>query len=242
MADEVDRVEAAPERTPSWGLGDAALGFLVGVLLSAVVVGIWAGASGSTQVTLTAIALGEVGLWVGLVGAPVLASRRKGSRHLGEDFGFLLRPSDSRLGVPIGIASQLLLIPLVYVPIQWLFGQRDLSGQAQQLIDQAHGAGPLALLAVVLIVGAPVAEELFFRGLLLRALQRRFASSPRADGWAIAGSSVAFGLAHFELLQLPGLVLFGAVLGVLAVRTGRLGPGIWAHAAFNAVTVLLLAR
>jgi membrane protease YdiL (CAAX protease family) len=242
MADEVDKVEAAPERTPTWGLGDAALGFLAGVLLSAVAVGIWVGASGTTQVSLTAIAIGEVGLWIGLVGAPVSASRRKGTGDLGQDFGFRVRPSDAGPGLPIGIASQLLLIPLVYVPIQWLFGNRDLSGQAQQLIDQAHGAGPLALLAIVLIVGAPVAEELFFRGLLLRALQRRFASSAHADTWAIALSSVAFGLAHFELLQLPGLVLFGAVLGVLAVRTGRLGPGIWAHAAFNAVTVLLLAR
>jgi membrane protease YdiL (CAAX protease family) len=242
VADELDRVEQTPEQTPSWGLGDAALGFLVGVVLSSAVVGIWAGTSGNTTVTLTAIALGEVGLWAGLVGGPVWASRRKGSGDLGEDFGFRVRPADARVGVPIGIASQLLLIPLVYVPIQWLFGNRDLSGQAQQLIDQAHGAGPLTLLAVVLIVGAPVAEELFFRGLLLRALRRRFASAPHADAWAIALSSVAFGLAHFELLQLPGLVLFGAVLGVLAVRSGRLGPGIWAHAAFNAVTVLLLAR
>jgi uncharacterized protein len=54
------------------------------------------------------------------------------------------------------------------------------------------------------------------------------------------GSSVVFGLAHFEPLQLPALILFGVVLGVLAQRTGRLGPGIVAHATFNAVTVLSL--
>ena len=57
---------------------------------------------------------------------------------------------------------------------------------------------------------------------------------------AVATSSVAFGLAHFEALQLPALILFGLVLGVLAQRTGRLGPGIVAHATFNAVTVLSL--
>jgi membrane protease YdiL (CAAX protease family) len=235
-------VEEVAERTPRWGLGDAALGFLVGVLATAVVAGLWAGASGTTDLSLTALALGEVALWVGLVGAPVWASRRKGPGDLGEDFGFRVRASDAGMGVPIGIASQLLLVPIVYLPIQWLFGEHDLSGQAQQIIDKAHGAGPLALLAVVLIVGAPVAEELFFRGLLLRALQRRFAASAHADVWAVAGSSLAFGIAHFELLQLPALVLFGAVLGALAVRTGRLGPGIFAHAAFNAVTVILLAR
>jgi membrane protease YdiL (CAAX protease family) len=37
------------------------------------------------------------------------------------------------------------------------------------------------------------------------------------------------------------LVIFGVVLGGLAWRTGRLGPGIVAHLAFNAITVIQLA-
>jgi membrane protease YdiL (CAAX protease family) len=53
-------------------------------------------------------------------------------------------------------------------------------------------------------------------------------------------TAVCFGLAHFEALQLIGLVGFGVVLGSLAWRTGRLGPGIVAHAAFNAVTFVAL--
>jgi membrane protease YdiL (CAAX protease family) len=85
-------------------------------------------------------------------------------------------------------------------------------------------------------VVAPVVEELFFRGLVLRSLERRVGTA-----WAVVGSAVAFGLAHFELLQLPALVGVGVVCGVLAVRTGRLGPGIFVHAAFNAVAVATLA-
>jgi membrane protease YdiL (CAAX protease family) len=235
-------VEEAAEQTPRWGLGDVALGWLVGVLATAVVAGAWAGASGKTDLSLTALAVSETALWVGLVGAPIWASRHKGTGDLGRDFGFSVGWSDAGLGVPVGIATQLLLVPLIYLPIQWLAGNHDLSAPAKNVIEKAHGPGPLALLAVVLIVGAPIAEELFFRGLLLRALQRRFANSRHTDIWAVAGSSVAFGLAHFELLQLPALVVFGVILGILAVRYGRLGPGIWAHAAFNAVTVILLAR
>jgi len=55
-----------------------------------------------------------------------------------------------------------------------------------------------------------------------------------------------FGLAHFQDVSAGGLVLvtslfaFGVVLAVLAVRSGRLGPGIWAHATFNAFTVVVL--
>jgi membrane protease YdiL (CAAX protease family) len=56
--------------------------------------------------------------------------------------------------------------------------------------------------------------------------------------WAVAGSSIVFGLAHFEALQLPALVAFGVVLGIMAVRTKRLGPSIFAHAGFNLVTMI----
>ena len=85
------------------------------------------------------------------------------------------------------------------------------------------------------MVGAPVIEELFFRGLLLRALKARIGSVG-----AVIASGVLFGLAHFEPLQLPVLALFGVVLGMVALRTGRLGPGICAHAAFNSLAVYSL--
>jgi membrane protease YdiL (CAAX protease family) len=98
------------------------------------------------------------------------------------------------------------------------------------------------LLVVFVAVGAPVVEELFFRGLLLRALQRRV-----PDGAAVAVSAVLFGVAHVQdlapgalLVVIVSLVALGAVLATLAVRTGRLGPGMWTHAAFNASTLVAL--
>ena len=58
--------------------------------------------------------------------------------------------------------------------------------------------------------------------------------------WAIVGSAALFGAAHLEPLQFPALFVFGLVAAVLATRTGRLGPGIWAHVAFNSVAVVNL--
>ena len=84
--------------------------------------------------------------------------------------------------------------------------------------------------------GAPVVEELFYRGLLLRSLQRYL-----ADGPAVVLSGLVFAASHFELLQLPALAVVGVFLAVLVVRTGRLGPAIWCHIAFNTVTVVALA-
>ena len=41
------------------------------------------------------------------------------------------------------------------------------------------------MFALIVVVGAPIAEELFFRGLLLRSIEKRFSIV-----WAIVGSSV----------------------------------------------------
>jgi len=43
---------------------------------------------------------------------------------------------------------------------------------------------------------------------------------------------------HGELIQLPGLALFGALLAVLFYRTGRLGMSIVAHIAFNSLAII----
>ena len=45
---------------------------------------------------------------------------------------------------------------------------------------------------------------------------------------------------HLEALQFLGLFVFGLVAGVLAHRTGRLGPSVAAHVGFNVTTVVTL--
>jgi membrane protease YdiL (CAAX protease family) len=230
---EVDHVS---ERTPRWGLGDAAVGLLVGWVATAIVVSLWVSAGGGqpSDTSLGALAAGEAALWLGLLGAPLVASRRKGAGSLREDFGFSFRWTDPLVGLPIGVVCQVLLVPLIYLPMQQLVSKHDLEEPVRRVTDSAHGGGYIAL-TIVVVVGAPIVEELFFRGLVLRSLQRRF-----GDTWAVLGSAVLFGLAHFELLQLPALVSLGVILGVMAVSTKRLGPSIFAHAGFNLVTMIAL--
>src|SRR5437764_15369278 len=113
-------VEQLSARAPRWGLGDAAVGLLVGWVATAVVLGLWVGAGGTngSNPSLGALAAGEAALWLGLLGAPVLASRRKGTGDLAHDFGFSFRWTDAFAGVPIGVVCQLLLVPLIYLPFQ----------------------------------------------------------------------------------------------------------------------------
>ena len=102
----------------------------------------------------------------------------------------------------------------------------------------------LAVIGILVTVGSPLVEELYFRGLLLSSLLRRLAPSAGKRGpvvVAVVADGLVFALFHFEPLQFLGLAVFGIVLSAVKVRTGRLGTTMAAHAAFNAVTVIALA-
>lgn len=235
--------EPAPASPPPrrWGLGDFVLGFFSGIALSTIATGIWFSITGDEELDLVGQAFGQLGLWTGMVGAALLASRRKGAGRLAEDFGFRARWVDLGIGVVVALVVQLLVLPGIALLLRPLLGEPDVSGPVQELVDKSRGLAYIGLVLSV-AVGAPIVEELFFRGLLLRALQNRF-----SNGLAVILSAVAFGLAHGSTLPLDAVVLvmvslmaFGAVLAILAIRTGRLGPGIVAHAVFNLFTILYL--
>jgi membrane protease YdiL (CAAX protease family) len=73
---------------------------------------------------------------------------------------------------------------------------------------------------------------LFYRGLVQRSLLNRLGR----PAWAIILSAMFFAFAHMQSLQFPALVVVGAVFGVLAWRSGRLGLSIFAHVGFNLTT------
>jgi uncharacterized protein len=191
----------------------------------------------SNQVPLSTVALGQIPYSASILFAALIASWRKGRGPV-TDFGIRIGWLDAPLGAVLGIVTQFAAAAL-YVPlVRWTsVTTHDLDKPARELTDRAHGAGVLLLVLIVVIV-APITEEIFFRGLLLRSLQRRGMGAT----WAIVASSALFAAAHFEPLQFPALFLFGLVAAILATRTGRLGPGIWAHIGFNAIAVAGLLR
>jgi hypothetical protein len=214
-----------------WGLGDVAVG-LIPFLLGAVSL---LGDGEEADPTVGSLVVGSLVYWLFLVGVPVVATRIKGNGVV-TDLGLRVRwPADLGSFV-LGVALQAVVVWALYVPIFWFsdVDTDDVSNEARKLVDSASGAGIVALVLVV-CVGAPIAEEVFFRGLLLRATERRFGT-----GIALVVSTVVFGLGHLQGIQLPALLLFGAVAGVLTVRTGRLGPAILCHMGFNTWTIVQL--
>lgn len=61
-------------------------------------------------------------------------------------------------------------------------------------------------------VGAPIMEEIVFRGLVLRHLQ------PYGKGFAIVMSAFLFGIFHGNLVQMPYAFLVGLVMGYVAIE------------------------
>jgi uncharacterized protein len=232
----------APERRADvrWGLGDAALGWVLaqigGAIAAAIVLAINDDTTDVEDLSLAWVAVAQLGLWIGMLGVPVVASKLKGHGPV-RDYGLRSEGWDAPLGFAAGLLTQLLLIPLLYGPIFWLtdLDSSDLEDPARGLTDRATDSLGITMLILIVGIGAPIVEEIFYRGLLQRSLERRFGVWP-----GILGSALLFGASHFQLLQLPALVLFGIVLGLLAQRTGRLAAPIAAHIVFNMTTVLFL--
>jgi len=96
-----------------------------------------------------------------------------------------------------------------------------------------HRALPFVLNAIVLVIVSPILEELMFRGLGFRLLERY------GHATAIVLTGVAFGVFHGQLQQLPALVAFGCAMGYLRSATSSIYPAIATHALLNLIGVAL---
>ena len=240
----------APLAAPAvirWGLGDVIIGIALWVLgsFAAVVALLVTGQldletdSGGGELSVIALMLSLAGGWIGFVGWPVVASWFKGQRSLVKDFGLSFKPIDLLWGVLGGIAA---LVASVTISVLWtLLNDESAPSNTEFLPDRPGVLTGLAVFVLVALL-TPVAEELFFRGLMLRALGRRWNLTV-----GVIVSSVVFGLFHFQgdsLLDGLAIVIvtaaFGAVFAGLTVLVrGRLGPAIVAHVVVNATAVLV---
>ena len=230
---------ADPSDWGTWGLGDVGVGILASQFLAAVCTVLAMGVAGwksSSDVPMWGLALLQLPMWAGWLGALVVAGR-KGDGVVAE-FGFRAEWIDVPVGLAVGVLLQLVVVPLLYLPVLALMGRtnEDLSKPAKELAARAHGSIGWVLLFLLVGIGAPVVEELFYRGLFQRAMVKR-----RVPAWAsVLVVAAVFAAMHLEALQFLGLFVFGLVAGVLAHRSGRLGPSIAAHVGFNVTTVVTL--
>ena len=113
------------------------------------------------------------------------------------------------------------------------FSTEHLEEMAALLVEGSYGDRAMGLLLVLLV--APFAEELIFRGFIWDCLERQLGGSA-----ALILSSLLFALYHFDPLHVVSVLPLSLALGVLRLRTGSIVPAIAAHFGNNLLAVSML--
>jgi hypothetical protein len=145
-----------------------------------------------------------------------------------------------RFGAGVGIgALAWVFVFVISAALEWLLRQLGQQIGGQQLAVDLLGNVPFAVGIVGVAVVAPIAEELFFRGVTLNAWEREY--GPRRGLW---GSALLFTAIHVPdggIFIVPPILILALVLGITYQRTRSLPMVIGIHAAFNAISTILVA-
>lgn len=231
-APPIDELPGDPEI--SWGVGGALLVFLASMMVTTVVAVILAAkygadptAADTDRVTVITLLANQASL----VGAAYFWVRYlKGSMRA---FGFRTPTMRTvKLGIGVGAAG-VVLSSMTAAVIGWVV----------ELINGAPPASPeqirleatptftiLLLLGLSTIILAPIAEEVFFRGMLHQAIRKRLTFVP-----GVVLSSFVFAIVHVIPIVIPSIFVLAILLAVFYERERNLWVPVIAHTTFNVV-------
>jgi membrane protease YdiL (CAAX protease family) len=151
----------------------------------------------------------------------------------------MIKPIEERENKKLGAGA---LVLWVSVAMAAMFIGSKLGSTVNSLIEKAIGRGshsgldaitsifPLWLTFALMVVAAPIAEELLFRRGLTEAL--------RPWGWklAVLTSGLFFGLYHGNLEQFFYASFMGILLGYVYLYTGKVRYTVFLHMAVNLIS------
>ncbi|MEO6184608.1 MAG: CPBP family intramembrane glutamic endopeptidase [Verrucomicrobiota bacterium] len=157
-----------------------------------------------------------------------------------EAFGFDAPRRGRSLG--LAIVAVILVLPVAWSLQQlsvWVMNATNLHPQAQEVVQEMQSGGVSSVsqvyLALVALIGAPLVEEILFRGIMYSTIKR--AGYPRIALWGTAG---LFALTHANAAAFLALLFFAVILTMLYEETGNLLTPILAHALFNTANFIFL--
>jgi len=220
--------------------------FVLGGLLTQVILG----ATGWTKPLsqgqhASAVLLGQMAMGVPIV---VLLWFRFNGRDGGwRGFGFNVGPWPLVLRQTAGaLVFGMLVVLAINYAIVWIGELRgypkppDGHALLKSIRDAAEPMTRYKLLISAVVV-APILEEVIYRGLVQTSLLDIV--GPKRRWTVILITATLFTSVHIGIAQwqtLPGLMIFGVVLGWLYEKTGSLLPSILTHMAFNAAMISLM--
>ena len=220
------------------GLTDVVLYLIIFIVVQIIMMyagaGIWAGIKGEGyQATLQAASTGGNAILAALVSA--FSSVITLIIFLKTKWTPLTR--GYLLSKPWGTLLWVALFSLgTIIPLSFLYEQLgiEMDENTQQIITSMMKE-PWGYVAVGIL--APLAEEVVFRGAILRTL---LGIMSKKNHWvAILISAAIFGVVHANLAQFVNALLMGLLLGWMYYRTGSLVPGILLHWVNNTMAYVL---
>ena len=220
------------------GLTDVVLYLIIFIVVQIIMMyggaGIWAGIKGEGyQATLQAASTGGNAILTALVS--VFSSVITLVIFLKTKWTPLTR--GYLLSKPWGTLLWVALFSLgTIIPLSFLYEQLgiEMDENTQQIITSMMKE-PWGYVAVGIL--APLAEEVVFRGAILRTL---LGIMSKKNHWvAILISAAIFGVVHANLAQFVNALLMGLLLGWMYYRTGSLVPGILLHWINNTMAYVL---
>jgi membrane protease YdiL (CAAX protease family) len=156
--------------------------------------------------------------------------------HRVADYLALRWPSVRAFG--LSVLACLAFYAVLYVLPSKLFEADDRF--IRDMVSAAQEAGALPLVAIALIVAAPITEELAFRGFLFRTLERKFGAAT-----VIVVTTIGWTALHIQYSLAGLMVVFasGLLLGVVRRYSGSLYltmilHGVWNGAAFASAMLM----
>jgi membrane protease YdiL (CAAX protease family) len=153
-----------------------------------------------------------------LAGLPAFPGRDP-ARALGQGLGWGIL---AWIGSTIAVAVAAAVLTALGIPPEPQTAERAIA-----LVDPA-------LVVVAVVILAPIAEEVFFRGVVFNAWLRE-----GGRRWAYIGSAALFAVIHLSLVSLLPIFLLGLALAWVYERTGNLLAPIAMHATVNGISVAL---
>ena len=219
---------------PWWGMGDVVITF-IGAGVVSLIASILLVRSHIDPVNSWGLLISTSAPWIMLAGWPIYATWRKGNGAR-IDLGLQATPAHMRLGFLAGVIA---------ITLGGAIGaiQQSISGPITSVAgDLAVNQSGIVLFIFLLMImfGAPIIEEIAFRGLLFGALMK----SQLSGVASVFLSALVFSLFHFETSRILILLAIGLVLGEVRRRTGSTLAAMAAHFVVNApaaIAILLSA-
>lgn len=233
---------------PWWGMGDALLMLPIMALVLAISVGmlvVGAVIDGVSPADIGDVAA-DLPAWLVVVptmvqqlawfGWPFIVSKWKGLGPA-SDWGWAFKPVDIGIGIGVAFMATFAAGLVAAGASAVLDLENEDLAENTQILNDMEGSPWLYGLLFVVVIGAPFSEEVLFRGLIQRSVEKRWGVVA-----GVIGSLLIFVPIHIadggpfnsgQIVLWLSIATLGAALGITAAVTRRLAAPIVAHVLIN---------